>query len=36
LAITANKVFQEGSEAGMGREDDSRVEAVYRNRKPSQ
>jgi 3-hydroxyisobutyrate dehydrogenase-like beta-hydroxyacid dehydrogenase len=36
LAITANKVFREGSESGMGREDDSRVEAVYRNRKPSQ
>ena len=36
LAITANKVFQEGSESGMGGEDDSRVEAVYRNRKPSQ
>lgn len=36
LAITANMVFREGSESGMGREDDSRVEAVYRNRKPSQ
>jgi 3-hydroxyisobutyrate dehydrogenase len=36
LTITANKVFREGSESGMGREDDSRVEAVYRNRKLSQ
>jgi 3-hydroxyisobutyrate dehydrogenase-like beta-hydroxyacid dehydrogenase len=36
LAITANKVFREGSESGRGREDDSRVEAVYRNRKTSQ
>ncbi len=33
LAFAANAVFREGSEAGMGREDDSRVEAVYRMRR---
>jgi 3-hydroxyisobutyrate dehydrogenase-like beta-hydroxyacid dehydrogenase len=33
LAITANSVFREGSELGMGREDDSRVERVYRMRR---
>lgn len=32
LAAAANGVFREGAEAGMGRDDDSRVEAVYRAR----
>lgn len=32
LAAAANGVFREGSAAGMGREDDSRVESVYRAR----
>lgn len=33
LAIAANRIYCEGSEAGMGPEDDSRVEAVYRSRR---
>jgi 3-hydroxyisobutyrate dehydrogenase len=33
LAMAANGVFSEGSEAGMGREDDSRVRMVYRMRR---
>ena len=32
LTVAANGLFREGSEAGMGREDDSRVESVFRNR----
>lgn len=32
LAIAANRVYREGAESGMGREDDSCVEAVYRKR----
>lgn len=32
LAAAANGVYREGSAAGMGREDDSSVEAVYRGR----
>ncbi len=33
LAMAANRVYREGSEAGMGREDDSRVRAVYTMRR---
>ncbi len=33
LTLAANGVYREGSEAGMGREDDSRVRAVYLRRR---
>ena len=32
-AIAASRIYREGSESGMGREDDSRAERVYRTRR---